>query len=260
MARPGPPRGGRRARRSAAGRGTAVPSPAQPSRAAPRRDGGLRGGEPAGGARPGAAGPVQDLPAAVVPAGRRQPAELLQRHGERGAGAAPAQPRAVGRPASPTTGSRSRWTAGGAPAAEGVGGDGDRGGGDASPEGRGRPNGGWGGLRGGSRQRRAWPGSREARRRRRAGRAKSPLSCLSVPELWRATLAAAAAAAAEGGCVTGLPGAKPTSYLSLEAARQSSGRCPSAQSQIHASSLEHGSRRYSHSAEKPQPGRALGTE
>lgn len=76
---PGPPRGGREARWGGAGRGRA-----EPSRAAPSCDGGWRGGQPAGGAQPGAAGPVQDVPAAVVPAGRRVPAELLQRHGECG--------------------------------------------------------------------------------------------------------------------------------------------------------------------------------
>lgn len=91
-------KGGRSARRGSAaqpqpGRGRpgeagkgdgAGPDGAEPRRAAPSCDGGWRGGQPAGGAQPGAAGPVQDVPAAVVPAGRRVPAELLQRHGECG--------------------------------------------------------------------------------------------------------------------------------------------------------------------------------
>lgn len=91
-------------------------------------------------------------------------------------------------PPSPRTliaaGSRSRRAAGGTPSA--WGGWGWRLRAAAAPgSGGGRSSGGA----------RAAPSSRERRRRRRAGRANSPVSCLPVPELWRATPAAAAAAA-----------------------------------------------------------------
>lgn len=175
-------RPGEAGERGGAGQGRAVPCCA-----APCRDGGCRGGESAGGARPGAAGAVQDLPAAVVPAGRRVPAELLQRHGECDAGAAPARPRSAGRPPSPAAGSRSRCAAGGAPAA----GSGGRGARCAPPRSaarallrRGESGPALPGEAGGRRQPR---GTRTALSAGGGAEQARQTACLPVPELWTTT-------------------------------------------------------------------------
>lgn len=184
--------GGREGRRGGAGRGSAEPSEA--CRAGPSRDGGRRDGQPAGGAQRGAAGPLQDVPAAVVPAGRRVPAELLQRHGECGRLSRRGQPLPL--PAWAGTLLRSAGEGGG--------------------------------------RRQPWLPEQQAEAQSRQGTQPFPAASLcsrSGEQVWPLLLLRLLVRREDG--LTWLARAKSTSCFFLEAARQSSGLCPSALSLIH---------------------------